>query len=95
MLGRRAGGSNSMMGQQFGLQGPMEYPDAQTMDFLNSLGAATGDSGGSGDFTGGSIDQAQLDLGFGMNWEGLANDYSEGQQINPFDTFFFGGQQGQ
>lgn len=81
---------NTIMGQQFGLQGPVDYPDSQTMDFLSTLGATS-----NGDFTGGTIDQAQLDLGFGMNWEGMTNDYSEGQQINPFDTFFFGGQQHQ
>ena len=78
--------------QQFALQGsPLDYPDAQTLDFLNTLGAA---NNGGGDFVSPGIgDQAHLDLGFGMNWEGLANDYSEGQQMNPFDAFFFGGQQ--
>lgn len=75
------------MGQQFGLQGSMDYPDTQTMDFLQNLGAAP-----NGDF--GNVDQQQVDLGFGINWEGLPNDYGEGQQMNPFDTFFFGGQQG-
>lgn len=75
------------MGQQFGLQGPMDYPDTQTMDFLQNLRAVP-----NGDF--GNADQQQVDLGFGINWEGLPNDYGEGQQMNPFDTFFFGGQQG-
>lgn len=80
-------GGNTFMGQQFGLQGSMDYPDTQTMDFLQNLGATP-----NGDF--GGVDQQQLDLGFGMNWEGMPNDYGEGQQMNPFDTFFFGGQQG-
>ena len=74
------------MGQQFGMQGSMDYPDAQTMEFLQNLGATP-----NGDMN--NMEQAQLDLGFGINWEGIHNDYGEGQQINPFDTFFFGGQQ--
>ncbi|KAG9259287.1 fungal-specific transcription factor [Emericellopsis atlantica] len=80
-------GNNAFMGQQFGLQGSMDYPDTQTMDFLQSLGAAPN----GGDM--GSVDQAQVDLGFGINWEGLPNDYGDNQQMNPFDTFFFGAQQ--
>jgi hypothetical protein len=79
--------NNTFMGQQFGLQhGAMDYPDTQTMDFLQNLGAApNGEFGGSGE---------QVDLGFGMNWDGLPNEYGDNQQMNPFDTFFFGGQQG-
>jgi hypothetical protein len=80
-------GGNSFMGQQFGLSGSMDYPDTQTMDFLQNLRSVP-----NGDF--GNVDQQQVDLGFGINWEGLPNDYGEGQQMNPFDTFFFGGQQG-
>ncbi|KAJ3480475.1 hypothetical protein NLG97_g8061 [Lecanicillium saksenae] len=79
------GGNNTFMGQQFGLQGSMDYPDSQTMEFLQTLGATP-----NGDFS--AVDQAQLDLGFGINWEGMHNDFSEGGHINPFDTFFFGGQ---
>ena len=81
-------GGNTFMGQQFGLQGAMDYPDMQTMDFLQNLGATPN----GGEF--GSVDQNQVDLGFGMNWEGLPNEYGDNQQMNPFDTFFFGGQQG-
>ncbi|KAK2612567.1 hypothetical protein QQS21_001337 [Conoideocrella luteorostrata] len=77
----------SFLGQQFGLQGSMGYPDAQTMEFLHNLGATP-----NGDLNG--VDHANLDLGFGMNWDGMHNEYGDGQQINPFDTFFFGGQQG-
>lgn len=79
------GGSNTFMGQQFGMQGSMDYPDSQTMEFLQTLGATPNE-----DFS--SVDQAQLDLGFGINWEGMHSDFSEGGHINPFDTFFFGGQ---
>ena len=78
--------ANTFMGHQFGMQGSMDYPDAQTMEFLQNLGATP-----NGDVHG--LDQAQLDLGFGINWEGMHNDFGEGQQMNPFDTFFFGGQQ--
>ncbi|GJN66875.1 positive regulator of purine utilization [Purpureocillium lilacinum] len=85
--GNQHGGSGgTFMGQQFGMQGSMDYPDAQTMEFLQNLGATP-----NGDMN--NMEQAQLDLGFGINWEGMHNDYGEGQQINPFDTFFFGGQQ--
>lgn len=86
MNSAQSSAGSTFMGQQFGLQGSMDYPDTQTMDFLQNLGSAA-----NGDF---GVDQQQVDLGFGMNWEGLPNDYGEGQQMNPFDTFFFGGQQG-
>ncbi|OAA47712.1 positive regulator of purine utilization [Metarhizium rileyi] len=79
--------SGAFLGPQFGLQESMDYPDAQTMEFLQTLGATSGS-----DLNG--VDQAHIDLGFGLNWDGMHTDYGEGQQINPFDTFFFGGQQG-
>ena len=88
-----AAASNPMLNQQFGLQGPMGYPDASAMDFITSLDSSGANGGGGGmDFVSGSFDGTQVDLNFHLNWEGSANDYSEGQQINPFDTFFFGGQ---
>jgi hypothetical protein len=67
----------------------IEYPDLQTMEFLQGLqgGAPNGEFAA-------SMDQAQLDLGFGINWDGMHHDFSEGQQVNLFDGFFFGGQQG-
>lgn len=75
-------------GQQLNNQSAMDYPDASTMEFLQSLSNAP-----SGEF--GSLDPSQVDLGLGMNWEGLQTDYGDGPQMNnPFDTFFFGGQQG-
>ncbi|KAF5011083.1 hypothetical protein FDECE_2787 [Fusarium decemcellulare] len=73
--------------QQFSGPGPVDYPDAQTMEFLQNLSAS-----GNGEFAG--MDQSQMDLGLGMNWEGLHHDFSEAPQMNPFDTFFFGGPQG-
>ncbi|KAF5001746.1 hypothetical protein FGRMN_813 [Fusarium graminum] len=70
--------------QQFNGQ---EYPDAQTMEFLQNLGASS-----NGEFT--AMEQSQLDVGLSMNWEGLQHDFGEAPQMNPFDTFFFGGPQG-
>lgn len=77
--------------QQFAMQGHMEYPDAQAMDFLQTLGA--GPNGGG---FGGGMDQGQMDFGFGLNWEGMHSDYAEASSsaMNPFDSFFFGGPQG-
>ena len=83
------GGGNTFMGQQFGLQGAVDYPDAPTREFLQNIGVSP-----NGEFSGGGgFDQAQMDLGFGINWEGLGNDYGDGQQMNPFDSFYFGPQQ--
>ncbi|KAL2255529.1 hypothetical protein VTK26DRAFT_3181 [Humicola hyalothermophila] len=58
-----------------------------------------GGAGGSGDGSGigmeGIVDfsglaDTQMDLGFGLGWEGLHHDYSDGQQLDLFDGFFFG-----
>lgn len=65
-----------------------DYPDSQTLEFLQTLGGGPILDSVHG------LDQAQLDLGFGINWEGAYHDYGEGQQMNPFDTFFFGGGHG-
>ncbi|KYK59409.1 hypothetical protein DCS_00539 [Drechmeria coniospora] len=77
----------AMVGSKYAMQGTTDYPDAQAMDFLHTIGAAR-----NGEVNG--MDQAQLDLGFGINWEGMHNDYGEGPHVSPFDAFFFGGQQG-
>ncbi|KAK0627202.1 fungal-specific transcription factor domain-containing protein [Immersiella caudata] len=62
----------------------------QGMDFLQGLEGAGTDMDGSVDYGMGD----QMDLGFGLGWEGLHHDFSEGQQVDLFDGFFFGGQQG-
>ncbi|UKZ73972.1 hypothetical protein TrVFT333_001626 [Trichoderma virens FT-333] len=88
--GSTSGGNPFMaqQNQQFGIHGHMEYPDAQTMELLQTFG--TGSNGGFG-----GVEQGQMDFGFGINWEGVHNDYAEAAQpMNPFDTFFFGGPQG-
>ncbi|KAK4151271.1 fungal-specific transcription factor domain-containing protein [Chaetomidium leptoderma] len=45
------------------------------------------------DFSG--LADTQMDLGFGLGWEGLHHDFSDGQQLDLFDGFFFGGAQQQ
>ncbi|KAK2731187.1 fungal specific transcription factor [Colletotrichum kahawae] len=68
-----------------------DYPDIQTMDFFQSLqGNPNGEVGAGGDGT-----TPNLDLGFGINWDNMHHDFSDGQQMNIFDGFFFGGQQQQ
>lgn len=79
-----AGSTYASHQPQYSAPGPVDYPDTQTMEFLQNLGASNPEFAG--------IEQSQVDLGF-MNWEGLHHDYAEGQQMNPFDNFFFGGQQ--
>ncbi|PSR77129.1 hypothetical protein BD289DRAFT_445825 [Coniella lustricola] len=57
----------------------------------NGNGSAGRDSVGMGDIL---DDSENVDLGFGLGWEGLHHDFSDGQQYDLFDGFFFGGQQG-
>ncbi|KAH6664741.1 fungal-specific transcription factor domain-containing protein [Plectosphaerella plurivora] len=85
-----------------------EYADPQMVEFFQTLqnmgqdgngtapGSAGGDMGGYSGTSGGGADmsQQQLDLGFGINWDNLHHDFSDGgQQMNIFDGFFFGSQQ--
>jgi hypothetical protein len=80
--------------------GSLSFADLQGMDFLQSLGGAGGSGAGGAAGTGASgLDgdlngDTQMDLGFGLGWEGLHHDFSDGQQVDLFDGFFFGGQQG-
>lgn len=67
--------------------GHMSFGDLQGMDFLNQVG-------GNGNVPGGAEEAANGDFGFGLGWEGLHHDFSDGQQYDLFDGFFFGGQQG-
>ncbi|PNH38834.1 hypothetical protein VD0004_g8024 [Verticillium dahliae] len=85
----------------------MEYPDSSMVDFFQSLQQMEGgpgngggnNGGGGGDMASGAagngadMAQQQLDLGVGINWDNLHHDFSEGQQMNLFDGFFFGSQQ--
>jgi hypothetical protein len=67
--------------------GTLNLADLQGMDFLQNLQDQPGvDSFNNPDM--------QMDMGFGMGWEGMHHDFSEGQQVDLFDGFFFGGQQG-
>lgn len=58
------------------------FSDLQGMEFLQSLQGVSGDQ------------DTDMDLGFGLGWEGMHHDFSDGQQVDLFDGFFFGGQQG-
>ncbi|KAJ2896676.1 Positive regulator of purine utilization [Zalerion maritima] len=62
--------------------GPINFSDLQGMEFLQSLQGGVAD-----------VD-TEMDLGFGLGWEGMHHDFSDGQQVDLFDGFFFGGQQG-
>ncbi|KAK0643601.1 fungal-specific transcription factor domain-containing protein [Cercophora newfieldiana] len=66
------------------------FGDLQGMDFLQGLDGSGGAGLDGGDFAMGD----QMDLGFGLGWQGLHHDFSDGQQVDLFDGFFFGGQQG-
>jgi len=69
----------------------LSFLDLQDMDFLQQ-GAGAGPGGGP--VPAAADPGAQMDLGFGLGWEGLDHDFSDGQQLDLFDGFFFGGQQG-
>jgi hypothetical protein len=79
--------TGSLMSPTVGMQSSLDFPDTNSMEFLQSLGSSA-----NGDLS--TVDTTPLDLGYGMNWEGLPTDFGDGQQMNLFDTFFFGGQQG-
>ena len=69
--------------------GHLSFGDLQGMDFLNQAGG-----NGNGNGAVGGDEAANGDFGFGLGWEGLHHDFSDGQQYDLFDGFFFGGQQG-
>ncbi|KAK0636935.1 fungal-specific transcription factor domain-containing protein [Bombardia bombarda] len=79
-------------GQIYSPGGTINFSDMQGMDFLQNLDG-NGALGMEGDLNSG--DNTMMDLGFGFGWEGLHHDFSDGQQVDLFDGFFFGGQQGQ
>ncbi|KAI0404508.1 fungal-specific transcription factor domain-containing protein [Xylaria palmicola] len=65
----------------------LNLSDLQGMDFLQSLQDQPGGDGFNNP-------DMQMDMGFGIGWEGMHHDFSEGQQVDLFDGFFFGAQQG-
>ncbi|OIW32109.1 hypothetical protein CONLIGDRAFT_573147 [Coniochaeta ligniaria NRRL 30616] len=75
-------------------QSPLPFTNSnlQGMDFLQSLDSQPGNNLDT-DFSGNAQDQ-QMDLNFGLGWEGLHHDFSDGQQLDLFDGFFFGDQRG-
>ncbi|KAK3390921.1 fungal-specific transcription factor domain-containing protein [Podospora didyma] len=85
------GGAYQQQPGMFSPGTPVGFDDLQSMDFLQNLSAGGGGAGLDGDFT---MGDANMDLGFGLGWEGMHHDFSDGQQFDLFDGFFFGGQQG-
>lgn len=75
---------------------PFTSANLQGMDFLQSLQNNNQSGGGNLDaeFGGGGGQDTQMDLNFGLGWEGLHHDFSDGQQLDLFDGFFFGDQRG-
>jgi hypothetical protein len=68
-----------MYGNNFG---DLDFP-LQGMDFLGP--------GGVEGLHGAAMEgQAGLDLGFGLGWEGMDHDFSEGNQFDLFDGTFLG-----
>jgi hypothetical protein len=63
--------------------GAMSYSDLQGRDMMQ--GVQQGANGGGSDVA---------DFGLGLGWEGIHHDYNDGTQIDLFEGFFFGGQQG-
>ncbi|KAK3318490.1 fungal-specific transcription factor domain-containing protein [Apodospora peruviana] len=93
------GNSSMFAQQQQQYNSPTSFGDLQGIDFLQGLDSAGGAGGGGGGLDGGAGDMNMgdtlMDLGFGLGWEGMHHDFSEGQQgLDLFDGFFFGGQQG-
>ncbi|KAI1806153.1 fungal-specific transcription factor domain-containing protein [Daldinia bambusicola] len=67
--------------------GTINYSDLQGMDFLQAIQDQPNADGVVNT-------DLQMDMGFGLGWEGMHHDFSDGQQVDLFDGFFFGGQQG-
>ncbi|KAL7627546.1 hypothetical protein AAE478_001739 [Parahypoxylon ruwenzoriense] len=65
----------------------INYSDLQGMDFLQGINDPQSADGIPNQ-------DMQMDMGFGLGWEGMHHDFSDGQQVDLFDGFFFGGQQG-
>lgn len=66
------------------------FAELQGMEFLQNLNA--GGDGTMGPV--GMMGEQQMDFGLNFGWEGMHHDFNDGQQLDLFDGFFFGGQQG-
>ncbi|KAA8630920.1 hypothetical protein SMACR_00882 [Sordaria macrospora] len=85
--------------------GALSFSDLQGLEFLQGVDGGGGTGGMDGSNGGGDLSSlnmnlnpaevvGQMDLGFGIGWEGNHHDFSDGQQLDLFEGFFFGGQQG-
>jgi hypothetical protein len=73
-------------------QQQLQWSNLQGLDFLQTLqGGGTFDPN---DLNTSGEGANQMDLNFGLGWEGLHHDFSDGQQLDLFDGFFFGDQRG-
>jgi hypothetical protein len=72
---------------------PIPYSNLQGIEFLHSPNGGGG-NGLDPDFGSGNQGDTQMDLNFGLGWESLHHDFSDGQQLDLFDGFFFGDQRG-
>ncbi|KAI4870034.1 hypothetical protein F4820DRAFT_443515 [Hypoxylon rubiginosum] len=88
---QNAGNSNFNMlrspASNFTPSASINYSDLQGMDFLQGIQDQPNADGMVNT-------DLQMDMGFGLGWEGMHHDFSDGQQVDLFDGFFFGGQQG-
>lgn len=74
-------GQNSAFVNQNASQTLLDPMDPSGMEFLQNLGPAPSDFG--------TMDP--MDLGFGLPWDRVNNDFGDGSQtLNPFEPFFFG-----
>ncbi|KAI1201646.1 fungal-specific transcription factor domain-containing protein [Nemania serpens] len=65
----------------------LNLSDLQGMEFLQNFQDQSGGDGFANP-------DMQMDMGFGIGWEGMHHDFSDGQQVDLFDGFFFGAPQG-
>ncbi|KAL8285644.1 hypothetical protein RB597_002621 [Gaeumannomyces tritici] len=75
--------------------GALNFAEMQGMDFMQGLAAAAPQDLVAAGIPGMTGPDTQMDLGFGLGWEGMHHDFNDGgQQVDLFEGFFFGGQQG-
>lgn len=83
-------GPNNNINNNGGNNTPFENIDFSNMDFLGVGGPASMGPGGF-DGQGQVVQPTGMDFGFGLGWDGTEHDFSEGNQYDLFDGFFFGG----
>ncbi|KAK4231416.1 positive regulator of purine utilization [Podospora fimiseda] len=69
------------------------FNDLQGVEFLQAIAGGGGDAAGDNAGFNSMMNDTPMDMGFGLGWD-MHHDFSDGQQLDLFDGFFFGGQQG-